>query len=150
MEWLGHAKPAVKKIARKLLEFEKLVLEKNSSRHDYLEKWISKQFSDFFNCYTQAFNKQQGRMGSLFMKNFKRKHIHNEKYLRNLIHYIHMNPIEAGICSYLRDWKYSSYNQILKNNSSIVDTTEVLLWFDNIENFVHFHNRVPILCADTI
>ena len=32
-----------------------------------LEKLISKQFSNFFSCYTQAFNKQQQRKGSLFI-----------------------------------------------------------------------------------
>ena len=40
-----------------------------------LEKLISKRFSNFFSSYSQAFNKQQGRMGSLFMKNFKRKKV---------------------------------------------------------------------------
>jgi REP element-mobilizing transposase RayT len=33
-----------------------------------LEKLTSKQFANLFSSYTQAFNKQQGRRGSLFIK----------------------------------------------------------------------------------
>src|SRR5690554_3256688 len=33
---------------------------------------ISKQFSNFFSSYTQAFNKMHSRKGTLFMKPFKR------------------------------------------------------------------------------
>ena len=62
-----------------------------------LEKLISKQFSNFFSCYTQALNKQQNRKGSLFMKNFKRKKVRDTPYLLQLIKYIHYNPIEAKL-----------------------------------------------------
>lgn len=48
-------------------------------------KFISQQFSHFFNGYTQAFNKQQNRKGSLFMTPYKRKLIDSEKYWRELI-----------------------------------------------------------------
>ena len=33
-------------------------------------KLISKRFSNLFSSYTQAFNKDENRKGSLFMKNF--------------------------------------------------------------------------------
>ena len=150
LEELRELKPGVKKMARKLLEFEKLIFEKNPNRVEYLEKWISKQFSDFFNSYSQAFNKQQGRMGSVFMKNFKRKHICDEKYFRNLIHYIHLNPVEAGICVNPGQWKHSSYPKILNSSSPIVDTMEVLWWFDNLENFIQFHHRIPLFCESDL
>jgi REP element-mobilizing transposase RayT len=47
--------------------------------------FISKQFSNFCSSYTQSFNKVYKRRGSLFLKNFKRKEIDSEDYLRNLI-----------------------------------------------------------------
>jgi len=43
---------------------------------------ISQQFSNFFNAYTKAYNKENRRLGSLFMKPFKRKLIKDEKYLK--------------------------------------------------------------------
>ena len=45
------------------------------------DKIISEQFRRFFISYSQAINKQQNRVGSLFQKNFKRIRIENKKYL---------------------------------------------------------------------
>jgi len=45
----------------------------------------SKQFSHFFNAYTQAINKRHHRTGSLFEKNFERKQVTSEKYFQKLI-----------------------------------------------------------------
>lgn len=111
------------------------------------EKFLSKQFSNFFSSYTQAFNKQQNRMGSLFMKNFKRKPVQTERYLKNLVHYIHLNPVEAWLCSSPEGWKYSSYNSIINPSPSenFICRDEVQEWFGDRENFIHFHQQSPQL-----
>jgi REP element-mobilizing transposase RayT len=44
----------------------------NVSSDSEIEKFLSKQFANLFSSYTQSFNKVYGRMGSLFIKNFKR------------------------------------------------------------------------------
>ncbi len=121
-------------------------LEEFSRKHDparfeYLEKLISKQFSNFFSCYTQAFNKQQKRMGSLFMKNFKRKVITDSDYLRNVVQYIHLNPVAADICSQPNQWKHSTYSKILNGETTFVKTKEVIRWFDNRLNFEFNHQK---------
>lgn len=46
---------------------------KNVQDFGNLERLISQQFSNFFNSYAKAFNKQQSRKGNLFMHTFKRK-----------------------------------------------------------------------------
>ncbi len=61
-----------------------------------LSNFISNQFSKFFNSYAKAYNKQQNRRGALFERPFKRIHIENDKYIRNLIHYIHYNAEHHG------------------------------------------------------
>ena len=61
---------------------------------------ISKQFGNMFSAYAQAFNKQQGRKGSLFIPNFKRKAITNNQYYAHLIHYIHYNPVKDGFVAH--------------------------------------------------
>lgn len=71
--------------------------------------FISKQFANFFSSYTQSFNKVYNRRGSLFIKNFKRKEVNDEDYLRNLILYIHLNPVKHGFTTSVNDWKHSSY-----------------------------------------
>jgi len=108
-----------------------------------LEGLISKQFSNFFNAYSKAFNKQQNRKGNLFMHTFKRKRITDENYLRKLVHYIHYNPVEAGLVSKPQEWKYSSYNAILSNRPSIILKEEVIEWFGDLENFIYCHRFPP-------
>jgi len=54
-------------------------------------------FSHLFNSYTKAINKQETRTGSLFQHSFKRKKIDTEDYLKQLIIYIHTNPIKLQI-----------------------------------------------------
>ena len=61
-------------------------------------KFISQQFSNLFNGYTQAFNKMYDRKGSLFIPRFKRKIVDNEEYNKKLIAYIHLNPVKHGFC----------------------------------------------------
>lgn len=124
----------------KFKTLENLVGEQNPNRNSYLEKLISKQFSNFFSCYTQSFNKQQKRMGSLFMKNFKRKEINNISYLRNLIKYIHNNPVDANLSATPNKWEFSSYNDICKLNNNLVEANTVIEWFNDLENFKYFHS----------
>ena len=61
----------------KVQNFGKGELEKNSISNTAIEKYLSKQLANFFSCYTQSFNKSYKRMGSLFVKNFKREGIEN-------------------------------------------------------------------------
>ena len=56
------------------------------------EKLVTQAFSNFFNAYAKAFNKQNHRTGSLFEKHFKRIKLSDETYLRQLILYVHLNP----------------------------------------------------------
>jgi REP element-mobilizing transposase RayT len=104
-----------------------------------IQKFISKQFSNLFSSYTQAFNKEQNRKGSLFMKNFNRKRIDKDEYLKTVIEYIHLNPIEAGIVNNLTEWKYSSYNAIKSFQKTKVMRSEVIDIYDDLENFVYCH-----------
>ncbi|MFO7656252.1 MAG: transposase [Bacteroidales bacterium] len=75
-----------------------------------MQLFISKQFSNFFSSYTQSYNKVYNRKGSLFMPNFKKNLIENITYLKNVLNYIHMNPVLHGFVKAPFEWKYSSYN----------------------------------------
>ena len=101
------------------------------------EQFISKQFSNLFSSYSQAFNKQQSRMGSLFMKNIKRKPVKDEQYLKKLVHYIHHNPVQAGLCENPAGWRFSSYNAILRQSSE--SDKELISWFDDVAGYHAFH-----------
>jgi REP-associated tyrosine transposase len=103
---------------------------------------ISKQFSKFFNAYAKAINKQQNRVGSLFQKNFKRIQIGNNKYITNLIYYIHANPQIHELIDDFRNWPYSSYGKFLEARKSHLKKKDVLNWFGGINEYKTYHSMV--------
>jgi len=107
-------------------------------------KFISKQFSNFFSSYTQSFNKVNGRKGSLFYKNFKRKRINTEVYLKQVIVYIHLNPVYHGFTDEVNKWRYSSYNAICSTKLTLVNKVDVLNLFEDITNFKACHHMKVI------
>jgi len=99
----------------------------------------SKQFSNLFNSYTQAINKRHNRTGSLFEKNFKRKHIANERYFQNMIFYIHNNPVSHGFVNKVFDYPWSSYLSILSNKPTKLKRERVIEMFEGVDNFEQYH-----------
>lgn len=108
---------------------------------DDIEKYLSKQFSNFFSSYTQSFNKMYKRMGSLFIKNFKREVILDKEYFMNAVVYIHRNPVHHGFCGHYTDWSYTSYCEISEHRSEVVDVNKLLAVFKSKELFVDFHKQ---------
>jgi len=91
-----------------------------------IEKFLSKQFSNLFSSYTQSFNKVYKRMGSLFIKNFKREAILDKKHFFNVVIYTHRNPIHHGFCTAFTDWGYSSYSEIVERKNKIVEADKLI------------------------
>ena len=106
-----------------------------------VDLYVSKRFSNLFSSYSQAFNKQQHRTGSLFQKRFKRKNIDSEKYLYQLIHYIHNNPVAANLVEKPIDWDFSSYPKLISDKATFLQKKEVLNLYDDLENFKIVHSR---------
>ena len=65
--------------------------------------------------YATAINKQQNSTGSLFRQKTKSKNLENGSvnYVATAFHYIHQNPLEAGLVTSLRDWEYSSFKDYI-------------------------------------
>lgn len=80
------------------------------------EKLVSQSFSNLFNAYAKAFNKQEDRTGTLFERPFKRKLIEDENYLRNVIVYAHTNPERHNVIGDFRNFEFSSYGIFLSKN----------------------------------
>lgn len=58
------------------------------------EGGISKFMQKLTTGYTMYFNKRHERSGSLFQGKFKATHVSDDRYLRYLISYIHLNPVK--------------------------------------------------------
>lgn len=103
-------------------------------------KIISEQFRRFFISYSQAINKQENRVGSLFQKHFKIKEVSNESYFTALVFYIHSNPQKHGLIDDFREWIYSSYHSLITDKISKLKKRDVINWFGNIEEYKKLHN----------
>lgn len=104
-------------------------------------KILSNQFSKLFNAYAQAFNKYHATRGTLFERPFRRKLIEDEDYLKNLVVYIHNNPVYHGFCKHPSDYQWSSYLSCISDNSERLNRIVVISWFENVENFKYVHDQ---------
>ena len=94
--------------------------------------------------YAKYFNEKYDRVGHLFQNRFKSIGVNSDRYLLNLIRYIHKNPEKEGI-SRMEDYEWSSYKTYLGQNG-IVNTKAVLEMFDTnlnkaIKKFIEFNKE---------
>ena len=62
-----------------------------------------------FNSYSQAFNLQQKRTGTLFEGRAKSILIEDSSYVYALVRYIHLNPVSAMLVNNPANWLFSNY-----------------------------------------
>jgi REP element-mobilizing transposase RayT len=103
-------------------------------------KYVSDQFSNFFNAYAKGINKAYNRSGSLFQHPFGRVPITTDRQFWNVISYIHQNPQKHGFVDDFRDWKYSSYGIILDGKPTLLKRKSVLDWFGGKEEYLRLHS----------
>lgn len=59
--------------------------------------------------YAGGLNHRHDRVGHLFESRYKDKLCLDDRYLQALVHYIHMNPVRAGLVAAPGDWPWSSF-----------------------------------------
>lgn len=59
--------------------------------------------------YTQRFNRRHDRIGHLFQGRFGSILVERESYLLELVRYIALNPVRAGIAPAAEEWRWSSH-----------------------------------------
>jgi len=128
----------------KIKDFDILPPKIQQEKNHPTELLLSKVFSNFFNSYTKSYNIAHDRQGRLFLYPFKRIIVEDDGYMIYLINYIHRNPIHHGITGSFSSWKYSSYNAILSEKPTNINRDFVLSVFNDIEEFVAFHQENKI------
>lgn len=101
---------------------------------------ITHQFSHLFNAYTQAINKKFKRSGSLFEKSFERKIVESERYFKNLIYYIHSNPVRHKFTDNLALYPWSSYGSVISTQPTKLNRNSVLNIYNSKEEFINYHS----------
>jgi len=74
--------------------------------------------------YVFWYNQKYNRTGHLFQERYRSEVVDNESYLLTVLRYIHQNPVKAGLCKNLQNYRWSSYNDYLKK-SELTDTEYV-------------------------
>jgi putative transposase len=100
-------------------------------------------FSHFFNAYSRYFNKRFNRKGALFQRRFRRKIIGDESYFKNIVMYIHNNPVHHGFCEHPMEYPWSSYQSCISVKPTKLQRNQVIGWFDDLVNFKLMHNGNP-------
>ena len=101
----------------------------------------TQQFGNLFNAYAKSFNKKYDRTGSLFESPFRRLQVNGEQYFKQLVFYIHNNPVHHGFCKSMTDYPWSSYLSIISVNSSKTQSDKVIGWFNSKTEFIEFHHK---------
>jgi hypothetical protein len=123
-------------------KFQHLKIKEQQQKYDINRSlFISEQFGNWCNGYTKAFNKRYNRKGKLFMDNLNRRLIDSDAYYSKIIHYIHANAAQHGLCRDVESWPYSSYHSIVNNSAPWILRDEVLEWFGGLNNFILFHQQ---------
>ena len=100
---------------------------------------ISRFIQHLFNSYTQAFNRQQGRNGTLFEGRVQSIRVDDETYLIHLCRYIHLNPVIAGLVSHPEEWQYSNYLEwIGKRDGTLIDRDLVRAYIAKPSDYEEF------------
>lgn len=83
--------------------------------------------------YAIKFNRRHGRQGHLFQNRYKSILCQEEQYLLELVRYIHLNPLRAGVVSSmaeLKNYQYCGHSCILgQRNEPWIAVNEVLCRF---------------------
>ncbi len=111
------------------------------------EGGISLFMQKVFTGYTMYFNQKNERTGALFAGTFKSKHVEDDRYLKHLISYVHLNPAELfepnwkkgsgyilAMEKSLREYQYSSLPEFIgiERPQKLLIASSVFELFDKI------------------
>ena len=93
--------------------------------------------------YAMRFNKEKERIGHVFQDRYKSEIISNDNNLIFVIRYIHNNPVKAKMVSCPSEFKWSSYNEFIREDKTNIINNEqkdlVLRLSNGIHKFIDFH-----------
>lgn len=89
--------------------------------------------------YAMWFNAKYHRKGYLFQDRFRSEGIETENYLIQCFRYILQNPVKAGICRQVSDYRWSSYRLYYNSSASFVNV-------GFIKNFFRIEYNLRNIC----
>ncbi len=93
---------------------------------------LSKVLQRFHTWYTLYFNRRYDRVGHVFQGRYKAILCDRDAYLLELVRYIHLNPVRAGLVDSPEDYSWSSHRVYLGiEESEVIDPSLGLKQFSN-------------------
>lgn len=96
--------------------------------------------------YTQRYNRKHNGDGPVFKGRYKAQLVDADKYLLELLRYIHRNPLRAGMVTQLKDYPWSSHNGYLSGKEPWVYSSFVLSVLEQnktaqLKSYINFMNK---------
>ena len=112
------------------------------SNHVHLLLKVEKEDIDLIikriaSSYVYWYNWKYKRNGHLFQDRFKSEPVEDDAYFLTVVRYIHQNPIKAGLCKNIDGYKFSSYNEYVKN--PIMVDTDFCFGIIDKDQFIDFN-----------
>jgi len=80
--------------------------------------------------YSRWLNRRQGVMGPTWQSRYKAKLVEDQRYFDQLVAYIHLNPVKAGLVKDPGKWTFSGHYELVKRTRcSVLDVDEMLQGF---------------------
>ena len=120
------------------------ILLKIKSKEHLPEKYkvnVHLPISNLFNSYTKSINKSYNLTGSLFQEHLKRNCVKDEHYIKELVLYIHLNPVKHNFTDNFKTYQNSSYRAYLSDKPSNLSREYILELFGGKENFEFCHHE---------
>ena len=87
---------------------------------------ISKIMHGINSNYARYYNYKEDRTGPVFENRYRGILVESERYLLQLLKYIHLNPVKANMCPSIDTYKWSSDVFYRRNMKNIVDNDDIL------------------------
>ncbi len=95
--------------------------------------------------YTQKFNYLHKTVGHLFQGRYKAILVDEEKYFYELVRYIVLNPVRAKMVKNLENYRWSSHQEILKENKKNICVREkVIERFESLGKYKEYINLAGV------
>ena len=79
---------------------------------------------------TKGFNRRRRVYGPLWQGRYKARIVEDEMYLHQLLAYVHLNPVRAGLVQDPAEYRWSGHREVVgRGGPGLVDVDEVLVMF---------------------
>ncbi len=102
------------------------------------EKTISQSMQSIQSRYAKWYNDKYERVGHLFQSRFRSECVETAGSLLRVVRYIHRNPVKAGMCNRVSEYKYSSFLSYINGKNDI--DSEAVFRSKDMLSFVEYND----------